>query len=159
MKAVIAAGALVLALGTPALHGAARAADAAHPYSDVNHSVDAGNNTGDSQTDQLNQQELQKVDPSDGQYGQPPGAGGGPDGQSLYGQQPNAGHSGGGQTSNRPPGPPGYPPPPYAYSYPYPPPYAYAPPVYAYAARPCCWRPWWGFRPWYGPYRPYYYWR
>ena len=45
---------------------AAYAANAAHPYSNVDHRNDAGNNTGDSQVDRLNAQQLQ----SNGQPGQ-----------------------------------------------------------------------------------------
>ena len=36
----------------------ARAANADHPYQNVDHSNDAGNNTGDSQVDRLNQAQL-----------------------------------------------------------------------------------------------------
>ena len=129
MKPTIAFCAALLALGTLA----AQAADATHPYSNVDHRNDAGNNTGDSQTDQLNAQELQKIRPSRA--------------------QPNADRARGDRRDDRYGyrygGPYAYPYParsaPYAYAYPYPPPYAYAYP----------WRPWgygWGWRRrWWGP--------
>ncbi len=47
--------ALVLAMAAP---GAALAANANNPYSNVDHRNDAGNNTGDSQVDRLNQAQL-----------------------------------------------------------------------------------------------------
>ena len=37
---------------------AAQAANAGHPYSNIDRRVDAGNNTGDSQVDRLNQAQL-----------------------------------------------------------------------------------------------------
>ncbi len=46
------------ALAVFLLPAAALAADAAHPYSNVNRRVDAGNNTGDAQVDGLNQAQL-----------------------------------------------------------------------------------------------------
>jgi hypothetical protein len=55
MKIVVAfAGALLLAAPI-----AAHAANADHPYSNVDHRNDAGNNTGDSQVDRLNQAQLE----------------------------------------------------------------------------------------------------
>lgn len=55
MKAVIALSALALVAGSvrPAL-----AAHAGAPYANVDHRNDAGNDTGDSQTDQLNAAQL-----------------------------------------------------------------------------------------------------
>ena len=54
MKVVtILAGALIL--GAPL---AVRAANADHPYQNIDHSNDAGNNTGDQQVDRLNQAQL-----------------------------------------------------------------------------------------------------
>ncbi len=52
-SATIMAGALILAAPL-----AARAANADHPYQNVDHRNDAGNNTGDSQVDRLNQAQL-----------------------------------------------------------------------------------------------------
>jgi hypothetical protein len=55
MKIVIAfTGALLLAAPF-----AAHAADAEHPYSNIDHRYDAGNNTGDSQVDRLNEAQLE----------------------------------------------------------------------------------------------------
>ena len=59
------------ALAVLLLPAAALAADAAHPYSNVNRRVDAGNNTGDAQVDGLNQAQL-------GGTGYQPGAAAGP---------------------------------------------------------------------------------
>ena len=39
----------------------ARAANAAHPYSNIDRRVDAGNDTGDSQVDRLNQAQLRQA--------------------------------------------------------------------------------------------------
>ena len=50
--------AAVLALGSVA-PGIAQAANARHPYRNVNHANDRGNRTGDAATDRLNQQQLQ----------------------------------------------------------------------------------------------------
>ena len=52
--ATILAGALILS--TPL---AAQAANADHPYANVDHRNDAGNDTGDSQVDRLNQTQLE----------------------------------------------------------------------------------------------------
>jgi hypothetical protein len=38
---------------------AALAADALHPYSNIDHRVDAGNNTGDAMVPQLNERQIQ----------------------------------------------------------------------------------------------------
>ena len=66
MKTAIGTG-LALAVVVGFGMNTARAADASHPYSNVDHAVDAGNNTGDSQVDQLNEQQLQKnAQPSQG---------------------------------------------------------------------------------------------
>ena len=46
------------ALAVVLLPAAAMAADAAHPYANVNRRVDAGNSTGDAQVDGLNQAQL-----------------------------------------------------------------------------------------------------
>ena len=54
MKATSALTALAVAV----LPVAAAAADAAHPYSNVNRRVDAGNTTGDAQVESLNQDQL-----------------------------------------------------------------------------------------------------
>ncbi len=86
MKIAVAfAGALLLAAPI-----AAHAANAAHPYSNIDRRVDAGNNTGDSQVDQLNQQQLAtngspgREMPPAGSYAQPqayyPGQGYAPEG-------------------------------------------------------------------------------
>jgi len=135
MKAAIGTG---LVAGLLALGGAipgARAADAAHPYSNVNHAVDAGNDTGDSQTDQLNEQQLQKNAPSGANGGAATPGGGSPAwraGDPANGAPPGAA---------RP------------YGYPYPPPYGYRAP-YAYPpfyVRPWPWR---RRRVWVGPRYP-----
>ena len=57
MKPVLCAAALALA-ATWAVPGAAFAANANHPYSNVDNRVDAGNNPGDAQVEQLNQAQL-----------------------------------------------------------------------------------------------------
>jgi hypothetical protein len=113
------------------------AADAAHPYSNVNHSVDAGNDTGDSQVDQLNQQQLQK----NGQSYQGGGSGQGWSGQSGAGASGGRVQPGYAQGYGARPAYYGYPR--YVYPYPY--------PAYAYAGYP--WRPWpwWRRRVWVGP--------
>ncbi len=53
--------ALATTLATGALAPAAFAANAKHPYRNVNHTNDAGNRTGDAATDQLNQQQLDQA--------------------------------------------------------------------------------------------------
>ncbi len=109
------------------LASAARAANADHPYSNINPQNDAGNDTGDARVDALNEAQL------GGGYRVRPRAPSGPGyGIPGYGAaDPRASYA-----------PPAYAPRPYypqAYpyppSYPYPPPYyrppVYAPPVYA----------------------------
>ncbi len=91
---------------TPA---ASYAADAANPYGNVNHANDAGNDTGDSQVDQLNQQQLSGNGIPRDAY--PSGAG------------PSYGASPPGPGYGAPP--PGYGAPPPGYA----PPAGYAPPV------------------------------
>ena len=130
MRSAISAGLLAICLAS-----AAHAANADHPYSNVNPQNDAGNDTGDSRVDALNQAQLnggyrvRPRSPSGPGYGIPgygaadsrasyaaPGYGYAPPG---YGAAPPA--------YARPYYPQAYPYPP---SYPYPPPY-YRPPVYA----------------------------
>jgi hypothetical protein len=123
--ALVAAG---LVLAAPA---AALAANANHPYSNIDHRVDAGNNTGDAQVDQLNQAQLS-------QPGQPPSYASGVPPQSYSGsvrsRQATAAPR---YAASYPPpvaGPypvyaaPAYAPPPYAYAYP--------PPAYVVLPRP-----------------------
>ncbi len=57
--AILTAIAATLAGG--ALAPAAFAANAKHPYKNVNHANDAGNRSGNSMTDQLNQQQLDQA--------------------------------------------------------------------------------------------------
>ena len=57
--ALLTAVAATLAGG--ALAPAAFAANAKHPYKNVNHANDAGNRTGDAATDRLNQQQLDQA--------------------------------------------------------------------------------------------------
>ena len=58
MKSTFAiAFAAVLALGALA-PSVAQAANARHPYRNINHANDRGNRTGDAATDRLNQQQL-----------------------------------------------------------------------------------------------------
>ncbi len=102
--AVLAAG---LMLGAPA---AAIAANANNPYANVDHRVDAGNNTGDTQVDVLNQAQLN---------------GGGPVAPNGYDRSPPATPRG--PVAAAYPPPPGYAPPPVAY---------YAPPAYVVVPRP-----------------------
>jgi hypothetical protein len=115
----------VLAAGTAlaAPMPVAWAADAAHPYSNIDHSNDAGNDTGDSQVESLNQQQLNENYQGPYYYGSPPPPGARPPRQRpAYAMQP--------------PPPPGYPMPGYMAppAYPpagYPPP-GYPPPPPAY---------------------------
>ncbi|HEY1411118.1 MAG TPA: hypothetical protein VGF36_03215 [Rhodopila sp.] len=60
---LLAAGLGVLGLGAALAAGtpAARAADANNPYGNVDHSNDAGNDTGDSRVDALNRNQLDKT--------------------------------------------------------------------------------------------------
>ncbi len=72
MKVVtLMAGALVLAAPL-----AAKAADAAHPYANIDPRVDAGNNTGDSQVDRLNEAQVRSngIPASSYGYAVPPAA-------------------------------------------------------------------------------------
>ncbi|MBV9735982.1 MAG: hypothetical protein JO209_08735 [Acidisphaera sp.] len=88
MKATILLPALALALGT-GLVGAptqVQAADAQHPYQHIDRRNDAGNDTGDSQVDQLNSAQLdENYHPQGQQY---PGAGGPPPGMYRPGAPP-----------------------------------------------------------------------
>ncbi len=89
-------------------------ADARHPYSNIDHSVDAGNDTGDLQVDILNEQQLNENYRGPYYYGRPP----------PPGVRPPAGPP---PVAYRPPAPGYYPPPPPGY---YPPPPGYPPPGY-----------------------------
>ena len=104
--AIVAALALAAPIGLPK---AALAANANNPYSNVDRRVDAGNNTGDAQVEQLNQAQL-------GQSGPP----------AYYGRTQARPTAGG--VPPRPAVAPGY-------AQPYPP-VAYAPPAYAVPAYP-----------------------
>ena len=53
--------AIAATLAGGALAPAAFAANARHPYRNVNHANDAGNRTGDAATDRLNQQQLDQA--------------------------------------------------------------------------------------------------
>ena len=72
---------LAAASALAVLPAAAMAANAQHPYTNINRRVDAGNNTGDSQVDALNQQQLNK-NGTPGTVGQP-GPGTPPPGSAL----------------------------------------------------------------------------
>ena len=86
MKAALLTAALALAAGTalaPTFPLGAHAANARNPYGNVNHKNDAGNDTGDSQVDQLNAAQLDqnyyRIHPQGGQMqpmGQPMTQGG-----------------------------------------------------------------------------------
>jgi hypothetical protein len=56
--ALLPAVAFAIGAGVAMAPGHANAADARNPYGNVDHRVDAGNNTGDSQVDQLNNAQL-----------------------------------------------------------------------------------------------------
>jgi hypothetical protein len=58
MKAILYSAFALALVGGAALAPSAHAANARHPYSNVNHANDAGNDTGDSQVDQLNSAQL-----------------------------------------------------------------------------------------------------
>jgi hypothetical protein len=58
MKAILYSTFALALLGGVALAPSAHAANARHPYSNVNHANDAGNDTGDSRVDQLNSAQL-----------------------------------------------------------------------------------------------------
>ncbi len=106
--------ACTVALGAAALlSGTAYAANWHDPYGNVDHRVDAGNDTGDSQVDQLNAQQLNENYRGPYYIGRPP-----PPGVRPPAYVPN-GYS--------PPAPPGYYPPASA-GYPPPPPPGYVPP-------------------------------
>lgn len=97
------------------------AADAAHPYSNIDHSNDAGNDTGDSQVETLNQQQLDENYQGPYYYGRPPPPGVRPPSRPpAYAARP------------LPPLRPGYPLPGYSVqpAYPPPPPGYYPPPGY-----------------------------
>ena len=53
--------AVAATLVSSALAPAAFAANARHPYKNVNHANDAGNRSGDADTDKLNQQQLDQA--------------------------------------------------------------------------------------------------
>ena len=53
--------AIAATLAGGAIAPAAYAANAKHPYKNVNHANDAGNRTGDMATDKLNQQQLDQA--------------------------------------------------------------------------------------------------
>ena len=121
MKTALVIAGLALAAPTAAL-----AANANQPYSNVDHRVDAGNNTGDAQVDQLNQAQLS-------QPGQPPSYAGGAR------QPPYPGSVSAGQAAAAPGYAAPYPPPAYATPVYAPPPYPYAyypPPPYVVVPRP-----------------------
>ena len=111
----------LMAAGT--LGSRAWAADAAHPYSNIDHSVDAGNDTGDSQVDRLNQQQLDQAGS---------GSGGGGTGTNGQWRRPSqGGYAGQGYGAAR--AVPGY----------------YAPPPYVAAVGPYGWhRRWWWRHHW-----------
>ena len=69
MTRLLAAGALALTFAAGVAASPSFAADWRHPYSNIDHRVDNGNNTGDSQVDRLNQAEL-----SQNGHGNDPGA-------------------------------------------------------------------------------------
>jgi hypothetical protein len=130
---LVAVGLLGATLLTPA---ASYAANAGNPYGNVNHANDAGNDTGDSQVDRLNEQQLD----SNGipQQAYRPGYVAPPVGGPNYGAPPPQGY--GGPAGAPPPGyapsasvyaPPSYYAPPPGYPQPGPPPQGYAPPGYA----------------------------
>jgi hypothetical protein len=127
MMGKIAVATLATTLALASHPGAVQAADAAHPYSNVNHANDAGNDTGDSQTDQLNEQQLQKVAPGANAGGGQQEYGQRADGQRSYRQQ-SYGQAGYANAAPERAPPPGY--------RPYPPPYGYAYPPYAYPYPP-----------------------
>ncbi len=54
---------LLAALALAVAPAAARAADALHPYSNIDHRVDAGNDTGDSRVEALKQAQLDRAAP------------------------------------------------------------------------------------------------
>jgi hypothetical protein len=66
------AASLALGLGAASLSVAAHAANSKTPYSNVHHSNDAGNNTGDAEVEKLNQQELDKIQQMSSQPAQSP---------------------------------------------------------------------------------------
>ena len=83
MKSVTTALALAMALGTAV--PAAMAANARHPYSNVDRRVDKGGPTGDDQVDKLNQQQLDAARSANGAVGGPVGGSvGGPVGGPVY---------------------------------------------------------------------------
>lgn len=145
MRIYLLSCALVLQFGAPCIAGAAArppmppiatpvelAADAGHPYSNVDHSNDAGNDTGDSQIESLNEQQLNGNYKGPWYYGRPPPPGvRPPPNPPAYAQQPP---SYGAPAYGYPPQ--AYYPPPPRYRVPppgyYPPPPGYYPPPPAY---------------------------
>ncbi|MGI4951302.1 MAG: hypothetical protein ACRYGM_05820 [Janthinobacterium lividum] len=61
MKIFPAALALVVAMGAAIYSAPTMAANARHPYQNINKKNDKGNDTGDSQVEKLNQQQLDSV--------------------------------------------------------------------------------------------------
>ncbi len=61
MKKFALLSAIAATLASGAIAPAAFAANAKHPYKNVNHANDAGNRTGDMATDRLNQQQLDQA--------------------------------------------------------------------------------------------------
>ena len=61
MKKIAFLTVLAATLAGSAFAPAAFAANAKHPYRNVNHANDAGNRTGDAATDRLNQQQLDQA--------------------------------------------------------------------------------------------------
>lgn len=118
--------ALAVLAAPAAAPATALAANAQHPYSNVDHRVDAGNNTGDSQVEALNQQQLNR-------NGTP-----GPVTAAPYG----------GRRPAYPYAPPASYVPPPGYAYAPPPPVVYAPPPVVYA-------PYYPPYRYYRPYYPY----
>ncbi len=129
---LLAAGLLAAAMLAPV---AGHAANAGNPYGNVNHANDAGNDTGDSQVDRLNDQQLQGNGiprdaynpgsvapgaPPAGYRAPPPGYAPSPSGYAPQSYAPPQGYPQQGYPQPAPP--PGYAPPP--------PPGAYPPPGY-----------------------------
>ncbi len=67
------AGAVVVAAAWLTCPSVCFAADAAHPYSNIDPRVDAGNDTGDAQVEALNQAQLDSLAIQPRQYASPPG--------------------------------------------------------------------------------------
>ena len=115
MRSAVAVGLLALCLASTA-----RAANADHPYSNINPQNDAGNNTGDSRVDALNQAQL-NGGAYRGRPRVPSGAGYGIPGYGAADSRASYAAPAYGVV------PPAYAPRPY---YPYPPAYSYPPPYY-----------------------------